>query len=137
MFEVRGFPGQQFEGRIERISPTADATTRQVPIFVSVPNKGGRLLAGLFAEGRVTKESRQALVLPESAINTTGGTPWVARVRDGMVERVDVKIGLRDEQTERVEIASGLAEGDQLLVGAARGMTPGTPVRVRNGHTSG
>jgi hypothetical protein len=71
------------------------------------------------------------LVLPESAINMTGETPWVARVRDNQVERVDVKIGLRDEQTERVEIASGLAEGDQLLVGAARGMTPGTPVRMR------
>jgi RND family efflux transporter MFP subunit len=132
MFEVRGFPGQQFEGRIERVSPTANPTTRQVPIFVTVPNKGGRLLAGLFAEGRITRESRQTLVLPESAINMTGETPWVARVRDNMVERVDVKIGLRDEQTERVEIASGLAEGDQLLVGAARGMTPGTPVRIRN-----
>jgi membrane fusion protein, multidrug efflux system len=132
MFEVRGFPGQQFEGRIERVSPTADPTTRQVPIFVTVPNKGGRLLAGLFAEGRITRESRQTLVLPESAINMTGETPWVARVRENTVERVDVKIGLRDEQTERVEIASGLAEGDQLLVGAARGMTPGTPVRIRN-----
>jgi RND family efflux transporter MFP subunit len=132
MFEVRGFPGQQFEGRIERVSPTANPTTRQVPIFVTVPNQGGRLLAGLFAEGRITRESRQTLVLPESAINMTGETPWVARVRDNMVERVDVKVGLRDEQTERVEIASGLAEGDQLLVGAARGMTPGTPVRLRN-----
>jgi RND family efflux transporter MFP subunit len=131
MFEVRGFPDQQFEGRIERVSPTADSTTRQVPIFVTVPNKGGRLLAGLFAEGRITRESRQALVLPESAINMTGETPWVARVRDNAVERVEVKIGLRDQQTERVEIASGLAEGDQLLVGAARGMTPGTPVRIR------
>jgi RND family efflux transporter MFP subunit len=135
MFEVRGFPGQQFEGRIERISPTADPGTRQVPIFVTVPNKGGRLLAGLFAEGRVTKESRVTLVLPESAINVTGEMPWVARLRDNTVERVNVQIGLRDPQTERVEIASGLAEGDQLLVGAARGMTPGTPVRVRNGKS--
>jgi hypothetical protein len=70
--------------------------------------------------------------LPESAINMTGENPWVARVRDNAVERVDVKIGLRDEQTERVEVASGLAEGDHVLVGTARGMTPGTPVRIRN-----
>ena len=65
-----------------------------------------------------------------------GGKATVLRVRDGKAERVDVTIGLRDEQTERVEIASGIAQGDVLLVGAAQGMTPGTPVRVRNGSPS-
>ena len=57
-FEVRGYPDQTFEGRVERISPAADAATRQVPIFVQIPNASGRLVAGLFAEGRVTREER-------------------------------------------------------------------------------
>jgi RND family efflux transporter MFP subunit len=131
VFEVRGYPDQQFEGRIERISPTADSLTRQVPIFVSIPNKGGRLLAGLFAEGRVTKQARQTLVVPESAVNTVGPAPWVAMVRGGKAERVNVQLGLRDPQTERVELVSGAAEGDQLLVGGAQGITPGTPVTIR------
>ncbi len=131
VFEVRGYPDQQFEGRIERISPTADPTTRQVPIFVSIPNKGGRLLAGLFAEGRVTKDARQALVVPESAVNTVGPSPWVAVVRGGKAERINVQLGLKDPQTERVELVSGVAEGDQLLVGGAQGITPGTPVTIR------
>lgn len=133
LFEVRGYPEQQFEGRIERIRPEADAITRQVPIFVSLPNKGGRLVSGLFAEGRVTRESRDALVVPETAVNVNGATPWVMRVRDGKAEKVDVTIGLRDEQTERVEIASGVQQGDVLLTGPAQGMTPGTPVKVQNG----
>ena len=42
---------RRFTGRIERIAPQADATTRQVPIYVAIPNVGGRLVAGLFAEG--------------------------------------------------------------------------------------
>jgi membrane fusion protein (multidrug efflux system) len=74
--------------------------------------------------------------VPATAVTERGGKATVLRVRDGKAERVDVTIGLRDEQTERVEIASGIAQGDVLLVGAAQSMTPGTPVRVRNGSPS-
>ncbi|MFN8059778.1 MAG: efflux RND transporter periplasmic adaptor subunit [Vicinamibacterales bacterium] len=130
-FAVRGYPDQTFEGRIERISPIADASTRQVPIFVTVPNQAGRLVAGLFAEGRVLKDARSALVVPESAVNQAGARPWVLAVKQGKVERVEVELGLRDDQTERVELVTGVSEGDQLVVGASQGMTPGTPVRIR------
>ena len=136
-FEVRGYPGQTFLGRIERISPMADPVTRQVPIFVAIPNASGRLVAGLFAEGRVVQETRRALIVPLSAVNERDGAPWVLRVRDGKAERVDVALGLRDAQTERIEIASGVQEGDVLLVGAAQGLTPGTPVRIRDGAAAG
>jgi len=129
-FDVRGYPGQHFEGRVERLGAVADPVTRQVPIFVTIPNTGGRLLSGLFAEGRVLREARRALVVPVTAVNLRGD-PWVLRVRDGKAERVTVTIGLHDEQTERVELLSGVKEGDVLLLGAAQGMTPGTPVRFR------
>ena len=128
-FSVRGYD-QQFEGRIQRIAPQADPTTRQVPIYVSIPNVGGRLVAGLFAEGRVVSERADGLVVPANAVNTSGATPWVMRVRDGRTERVEVTLGLRDPRTERVQVASGVNEGDTLLRGAAQGMTPGTPVTV-------
>jgi len=128
-FTVRGYD-QRFEGRIQRIAPQADATTRQVPIYVSIPNVGGRLVAGLFAEGRVVTERAEGLVVPVNAVNTSDATPWVLRVTDGKTERVDVTLGLRDPRTERIQVASGLKEGDTLLRGAAQGMTPGTPVTV-------
>jgi RND family efflux transporter MFP subunit len=134
-FEVRGYP-DPFEGTIERISPSADPVTRQISIFVAIPNTAGRLVAGLFAQGRVLREVRSGLIVPANAVTERGGEASVLRVRDGKAERVEVTIGLRDEQTERVEIASGIARGDVLLVGAAQGMTPGTPVRIRNGSPS-
>ncbi len=129
-FTVRGYE-TRFEGRIERISPTADPVTRQVSIYVSIPNKGGRLVAGLFAEGRVARQTKKALVVPAGAVNTSSREPWVMRIKDGKAEKVTVTLGLRDDQTERVEIASGVQAGDQLLVGASQGLTPGTPVKVR------
>jgi multidrug efflux pump subunit AcrA (membrane-fusion protein) len=52
-FTIRGVGDQSFMGTVERLSPNADPVTRQVSIFVSLPNIGGKLLAGLFAEGRV------------------------------------------------------------------------------------
>jgi membrane fusion protein (multidrug efflux system) len=128
-FRVRGYD-QPLEGEIERIAPEADATTRQVPIFVAVPNTGGRLVAGLFAEGRVVSESAEGLVVPINAVNTTGAKPWVLRVTDGRTERVEVTLGLVDRQTERVQIASGVAAGDVLLRGASQGISPGTRVQV-------
>jgi membrane fusion protein (multidrug efflux system) len=128
-FTVRGYD-QKFEGRIERISPTADPVTRQVSIFVTIPNKGGRLVAGLFAEGRITRAAREGLIVPINAVSLAGA--WALRVKDGKAEKVSLTIGLRDDQTERVELRSGVEEGDLLLVGAAQGMTPGTPVKIKD-----
>ena len=128
-FEVRGY-NQRFQGRVERIAPQADPATRQVPIYVAIPNSGGRLVAGLYAEGRVVSQSAEGLVVPINAVNTTGTPAWALRVRDGRTERVDVTLGLRDARTERVQVVSGVSEGDTLLRGASQGITPGTPVAV-------
>jgi multidrug efflux pump subunit AcrA (membrane-fusion protein) len=118
-------------GRIERIAPQADAATRQVPIYVAIPNVGGRLVAGLFAEGRVVSQSASGIVVPSNAVNTIDPSkPWVLRVTDGKTERVNVTLGLRDPRSELVNVASGLNEGDVLLRGASQGITPGTPVKV-------
>ena len=128
-FSVRGYD-QMFDGRIERIAPQAEAATRQVPIYVAIPNVGGRLVAGLFAEGRVVSQSATGIVVPTNAVNMSGATPWVLRVRNGKTERVELSLGLRDPRTERVQVTAGLNEGDILLRGASQGITPGTPVQV-------
>jgi RND family efflux transporter MFP subunit len=128
-FSVRGYE-QTFRGRIQRIAPQADPVTRQVPIYVSIPNVEGRLVAGLFAEGRVVSQTADGLVVPANAVNTSDAVPWVLRVTDGKTERVPVALGLRDQRSERVQVASGLNEGDVLLRGAAQGITPGTAVAL-------
>jgi RND family efflux transporter MFP subunit len=130
LFNVSGYPDRSFTGKITRVNPVADPTTGQVRVVVSVPNSGNNLVGGLFAEGRVASERRNALVAPTGAVDVTGVKPFVIRLKDGKVERVEVELGLRDEESERVEIKSGLVKGDTLLTGAARGISPGTPVRV-------
>lgn len=135
-FEVRGYPDQTFEGKIERISPAADPVTRQVPVFVTIPNAGGQLVAGLFAEGRIAQQTRRALVVPLAAVNMENPKEaWVLRANGDKAERVAVTLGLRDDETERVELTSGVKEGDRLLVGAAQAITPGTPLTFTSAAT--
>lgn len=129
-FTVSGYPGRQFLGHIVRVNPTADPTTRQVRIYVSIPNAGRALVGGLFASGRVSTATKMGLVVPASAVDVRGTSPTVTRVKGGKAERVQVQIGLTDKSSETTEILAGLQAGDTLLLGAAQGITPGTPVKV-------
>jgi membrane fusion protein (multidrug efflux system) len=130
VFTVSGYPGREFVGHIVRVNPTADPTTRQVRIYVSIPNAGRTLVGGLFASGRVSTASKTGLMVPATAVDVRSTTPTVTRVKGGKAEKVQVQIGLTDKSAETTEILSGLQAGDTLLLGAAQGITPGTPVRV-------
>jgi len=129
-FTVSGYPGRQFVGRITRVNPTADPTTRQVRIYVSIPNEGRALVGGLFANGRMSTATKMGLVVPQSAVDVRGSIPSVMRIRQGKAEKVQVQIGLTDKTSETIEVLSGLQAGDTLLLGAAQGITPGTIVRI-------
>jgi membrane fusion protein (multidrug efflux system) len=129
-FTVSGYPGRQFVGRITRINPTADPTTRQVRIYVSIPNAGRALVGGLFATGRLSTATKMGLVVPASAVDVRGSAPFVMRLRQGKVEKIQIQTGLTDKSSESIEVLSGLQAGDTLLLGAAQGITPGTAVRV-------
>jgi membrane fusion protein (multidrug efflux system) len=130
-FTVTGYPGQTFSGTVSRVNPAADPVTRMVPIYVSIPNNGGTLVSGLFAEGRVEAQARQGILVPASAVDERGVQPAVLRLAGGKVERVAVTLGVRMSETDRVEITSGVNAGDTLLTGAALGTSPGTRVTVR------
>jgi RND family efflux transporter MFP subunit len=129
-FTVNGYPNRHFTGRVTRINPVADPTTRQVQILASLPNQGGTLVGGLFAEGRVSSESRTAPVVPTSAVDERGLRPTVILLKNGRTQKAEVELGIRDAATETVEVTSGLASGDTVLLGAARGISAGTPVKV-------
>jgi membrane fusion protein, multidrug efflux system len=129
-FVLNGYGSQTYAGRITRINPVADPTTRQVEVYAELPNPGGALVGGLFATGRIVTTHAVGLAVPVAALDTRALRPSVLRVRHGAVERVDVGLGVRDDLAERVEITSGVAAGDTLLLGQAQALSPGSVVRV-------
>ena len=129
-FTVSGYPGRAFTGHITNINPVADPATRQVRIIVSLPNTNGVLVGGLFADGQVASEVRTAPVVPLAAVDERGLKPFVMRIKNGVVDKAEVELGIRDAATETVEVRSGVQPGDTILLGAARGISEKTPVRV-------
>lgn len=133
-FTVTGSSGESFVGRIARINPEVDPATRQVRLYVSVPNASRALAAGAFAQGRVAVTSVRALTVPLAALDTKAAEPSVKRVRNGIVESVPVTLGVRDDVAERVEILKGLSAGDSVLVGAVLGTPVGAAVRIAHAN---
>ena len=136
-FRVRGHPHETYDGKIQRIAPTVNPVTRlerrdfraeRLDILATLPNPNGKLLSGLYAEGRVASKERQAVVVPASAVIREGAGESALRVVEGKVERVQIETGVRDGQ--RVEVDTGLEPGDRVLIGPARDIAPGRRIRV-------
>jgi len=119
-------------GRVARVNATVDEATRQLKIYLSVPNIGNRLVGGLFASGRVVLHAvHGAVAVPVSAVRTApDGQTYVLLVEQGKVARRDVTTGAADEQASFVEITTGLQGGETAIVGPASGLEVGEPVSV-------
>ena len=120
-------------GHIARINPSADPATRQVRIYVDVPNPGGRLVGGLFVSGlAVVNESRNAIAVPLAAVRREGvqQEPVVYVIAGGKVQRRPVRLGVTDAGRGMVEIASGITAGETVVVGPVEGLADGTRVDV-------
>jgi membrane fusion protein, multidrug efflux system len=130
-FTLTAFPGQTFTGTVARVDPVADAATRQVGVTLRLQNDGGRLIAGMFASGRVvTAGGTQALVVPAAAVRGQGADQHVLVLQGDSVVRRPVTPGSRDDARGVVAIQSGLQAGEQVIV--SPGMVPaGSKVRVQ------
>ncbi|HYK83080.1 MAG TPA: efflux RND transporter periplasmic adaptor subunit [Gemmatimonadales bacterium] len=133
---VTGAGEAGLDGRVSRVNATADPATRQVKLYVTVPNGRGRLVGGLFASGRVVlRQVRGAVAVPQAGVRRDGGgRTYVLVVEDGRVARRDVTTGATDEQASLVEITAGLAGGEIVIIGAASGLEVGQPVTIAGGE---
>ena len=135
-FTLASRPDERFAGRIARIDPEADPSTRQVGVYVSLPNRTHRLIAGQFATGRILLEtSRSLVVVPSAALRSRGDSTWVSTVVDGQVRAQPVRVLARDEARGLVGVSDGLDAGTRVLVMPGAGLEPGTAVRLVTGTT--
>lgn len=127
-------------GRISRINPTADEATRQVRIYVDIPNGAGRLMGGIFVSGRVLLREVEGIAVPRTAVRyeSDARTPVVYTVAGGTVHRREVGIGVVDEEQGLTQITSGVQVGDLVVIGPVEGLSEGVPAEVlgRTGATA-
>ncbi len=130
-FTVSGYGLRRFQGRIARINPSVDPATRQVRIYVTIPNRDQGLVAGLFTEGRVETQRKRVVAIPLAALDPRGTSSEVLRLQEARVRRVRVDLGIRDPAAELVEVVRGLSPGDTVLLGSSQGLADGTVVRIQ------
>ena len=125
--EVDAFPGQMFDGRIARVSPVLDPTTRTASIEIEIPNPGFLLKPGMYARVGVTiSQKPDALVVPVNAVLDVGGRRGVFLAQQNNTATFKpVRVGI--EEATQIEILEGLSEGDRVVTTGAGSLREGDP----------
>lgn len=97
------FPGEAFQGQIATINPLVEGETRTARVSVSVPNPGGRILPGMYAQ--VSLDARRfpdRILVPRSAILERDRRAMLFVLEDGLAKWRYVTTGLENDR--QVEI---------------------------------
>lgn len=75
---VKAYPGEEFPGTVDLVSPAMDESSRTVKVRVQVKNEDGRLLAGMFAAVKVfLPGTEETMALPRQAVLEDEGRSFV------------------------------------------------------------
>jgi RND family efflux transporter MFP subunit len=114
---VEAFPGRTFSGKIWRINPSVDPTTRTFDVEGLVENHERLLKPGFFTKSSLlTSKVEGVLVIPRRSMTYAYGIYKVYIVKGNKLKETEIKIG--DQSGEDVEILEGVKEGDRLALAA-------------------
>jgi Cu(I)/Ag(I) efflux system membrane fusion protein len=115
--EVRlpSMPGPAIAGKVTAVLPEANRESRTVRVRVELPNPGGRLRAGLFAQVALQGASQaEAVTVPVESVVRTGRRALVYLLdAPGRYRPVEVELG--PEIGERIVIRKGVEAGQQVV----------------------
>ena len=134
--EVDAFPGETFRGRIARVAPVLDPTTRTAQIEVEIPNPGYRLKPGMYARVSVTtNEKPSALLVPRNAVVDLDGKRGVFVAQEQVASFREITLGIED--TGRLEVVSGITDQDKFVTTGAAALRDGDRILVSTGKPGG
>lgn len=123
------FPGVPFEGRITSIDSRIDPVTRAVTVRAEIPNPDKQLRPGMLLTLTVSASPREALVVPEIAVQAIRERNFVYRADDqGRAQQVFVTLGAR--RAGLVEVLDGIAEGDRVVTDGLVRVRPGVALKI-------
>jgi Cu(I)/Ag(I) efflux system membrane fusion protein/cobalt-zinc-cadmium efflux system membrane fusion protein len=94
MITVDAYPQKIFSGHVEEVLPQVDATTRTVPVRLSIANTGLLLKPGMFVNVDLKSAMGRRLVVPASSVLQTGMKQVVfVNKGEGRIEPRDIVLG--------------------------------------------
>jgi membrane fusion protein, copper/silver efflux system len=135
--ETASYPGQTFQGRVDKISPALDPNIHTLQLRCVVQNLNSELKPQMLARVRLATSPRQALVVPQAALVFDDSAYFAfVRIDHNTFERRKVQI-VDWSEPRYFRVARGLGPGDQFLTSDtlkfealwhnARTAPPGTP----------
>jgi len=121
--------GRTFHGRVAEVVPAADSATHSFLVKVAL-DRDPMLRAGLFGRARFAAGTREAIVVPRTALRTRGGLTGVFVVDGGRSAFRLVTIA--DGPGEMAEVLSGLVAGDTLIPSPPPALEVDAPVEVQS-----
>ena len=123
-----------FPAKVMRSAGAFDSATRTMVVEMHVPNRGGPLLPGMYAQAKINLVNAEPnLQVPINALMIGGEGTRVAVVDTADVVHIKpVKLG-RDFGKE-VEILAGLSDNDRVINNPRDSLVEGTKVRATEMH---
>ena len=129
--KAEAFPDLSFDGKVERIYPTIDPSTRTFNVEVVIPNKYSTLRPGMFVRATMKFGVNNSVVIPDVAVvkQQGSGERFVYVLNeDGTVTYQKVELGRR--MGTEYEVLAGLQDGANVVTGGQIRLKDGVKVSV-------
>ncbi|HBT49540.1 MAG: Membrane-fusion protein [Caldanaerobacter subterraneus] len=133
------FAGKTFEGKVNKISPTAVKVMSQtggdsvVKVYVDILNNDGTIKPGFKVDVDIKiGEKKDTIKIPSEAIVTDkNGNEFVYVVENGIAKQRKVKTGLVSDL--ETEILEGVNVGDKVILNPSAAIKDGVKVMTKGG----
>lgn len=121
---------EEFQGKVNLIYPTIDASTRTFPVEVILTNRDQRVRPGMFARVNLSFGVLDHVVVPDRSIvkQVGSGERFVYVYKDGKVFYNKVELGRR--MADEYELKSGVENGSQVVIAGQSRLADGVEVEV-------
>lgn len=129
---VKERPGRAVAGIVARTASSLDPTSRTLRVEVTVQNRDGLLLPGMYAQVQFAlPRSKRAVIVPAAALISGPEGIRVAVVTPSG-NATFRKIAVERDLGAEVEVTEGLEAGELLVANPPESLTEGQRVEVRN-----
>ncbi len=127
--ELDALPGKSLQGKVVRVAPALDPTTRTLDAEVQLKNDTGELRPGMYGIGAIVKEIHHDVpVVPASSVQISDRKHYVYVLLGDKVDRREIQVGV--ELANTLEVLSGVTSNDEIVTAGIDGLSPGAEVRV-------
>ena len=121
------YHGKTFEGKVDKIIPSANPITHTFRVISFIDNNKGELKVGDFCEVSVIAEEKITNCCSKSAVLHYFDKKHAFLIKNGVLKKIELETGIEEE--EYIEVLN-LKEGDLVTIGELTTLRDGENVKV-------